>query len=149
MKSCLFKPIYMCEHTLSSMKGAEPQKGRQGGPGIWCQLCFTWKSKYWHFFSFFSSFVFCWAWNWLVTIASIKWKRKTQRNSIRQFRYFSICIQEANMKRWQNGTYHPIEENKKKKSWHQHSWSENLWIHCIHWRQLSEVSIRWRAARDQ
>ena len=27
--------------TLRSMNGAEPQKGRQGGPGILCQLCFT------------------------------------------------------------------------------------------------------------
>ena len=86
----------ICEPTLSSMKGAEPQKGRQGGPGIGCQLCFTW--------------------NWI------------------RFLLFASSPNALQIKRWRNGTYHPIEENEKKKSWHNHSFSqreaEKLWSRC-------------------
>ena len=38
------------KQTLRSMKGAEPQKGRQMGPGIGCQLFSTWNIFTWYIF---------------------------------------------------------------------------------------------------
>ena len=61
------------KQTLRSMKGAEPQKGRQMGPGIGCQLFFTWNIfhlKYFHLIYLSTWNIFCLEFCWIVEICS-------------------------------------------------------------------------------